>query len=310
MKYRVALGVVVISVLALTANAFAVDRTTRAATAFAGGRVLELDGPDLNVREYGPPSRSAIVLLHGYSASIQWWEQVAPALAGAGRRVIAIDLVGHGGSEAPRDPAQYGAAGQSAAVHRALDALGVRKAVLVGHSMGGHVATAVAESDPGLVERVVVVDTFGDKGLVDRPALAGLACLPVVGPGADRLRGVHAVTHSSLQRGFAADFPVPDFAFRSLERLTHFGVCDSDAGEQLNAERAVADRLAQLHKPVLVVWGDQDVLTPTAANVNRYREAGLEPRLVPGSGHSPMVEKPQEFIAAVTDFIRAAANPG
>lgn len=310
MKRRVAAAVAAFSVLALLANAVVVDRTARAAAAFAGGRVLQLDGPDLNVREYGPAGQSAVVLLHGYSASIQWWEKVAPTLAAAGRRVIAIDLVGHGGSEAPRDAGQYGAAGQSTAVRRALDALGVGKAVLIGHSMGGHVATAIAESDPGLVERVVVVDTFGDRRLVNRPALAGLACLPVVGPAADRLRAVPAVTRASLQTGFAADFPVPDLAFRSLQRLTHAGVCDSDAGEQLNTGQAEADRLAHLGKPVLVVWGDRDVLTPTAANVDRYREAGLTPRLIAGSGHSPMVEKPEEFVAAVTDFIGTAAHHG
>lgn len=308
MKLRIAAVVVVISVIALLVNAFVVDRTVRPAAAFAGGRVLELDGPDLNVREYGPSSDRAVVLLHGYSASIEWWEKIAPALAGAGQRVIAIDLVGHGGSQAPREPGQYGAAGQSAAVHRALNALGVRRAILVGHSMGGSVATAVAEGDSELVERVVVVDTSGDKGLADRGALAQLACWPVVGPAADRLRGVHAVTQSSLQRGFAAAFPVPAFAFRSLEQLTHAGVCDSDASEELNADRPVADRLAQLQKPVLVVWGEQDVLAPTAANVDRYREAGLDPRIIAGAGHSPMVEKPDAFVTTITDFVQTTTK--
>jgi hypothetical protein len=77
MKVRIAAMFVVIVVLALLVNAFVVARTQRPAEAFAGGRVLELDGPDLNVREYGAPGDRAVVLLHGYSASIQWWEQVA-----------------------------------------------------------------------------------------------------------------------------------------------------------------------------------------------------------------------------------------
>jgi pimeloyl-ACP methyl ester carboxylesterase len=57
-------------------------------------------------------------------------------------------------------------------------------------------------------------------------------------------------------------------------------------------------------KPVLVVWGEQDVLTPTAANVERYRQAGLTPTIIPKVGHSPMVEAPGEFVNAITEFIQ------
>ncbi len=185
-------------------------------------------------------------------------------------------------------PRAYGAVGQATSVRRALDVLGVRRASLVGHSMGGSVAAAVAERYPDLVERVTVVDTPGDGEQVAEPVLAHIVCWPIVGPAMDRLRPIDAITASSLQTGFATEFPVPDFAHRSLERLTHRGVCH-DAGADLNSERAVADRLAGLGKPVLVVWGERDVLTPTAANVDRYREAGLTPTVIPTVGHSPMV---------------------
>ncbi|MUM19958.1 alpha/beta fold hydrolase [Mycobacterium sp. CBMA271] len=297
------LMLLVVVVVTLAANAYFVDREQRSAAPFFGGHVLQLDGPDLNVREYGPPGDRAVVLLHGYSASIEWWEKVAPELART-HRVIAIDLVGHGGSEAPRDPAQYGATGQAAAVRRALDALGVRHALLVGHSMGGHIATAVAEAEPGRVDRIVVSDTYGASGLKAMPALGSLACWPLIGPAADRLRGVDAITDSALQAGFAPGYPVPELAHRSLKQLTHTGVCDSTAGDELNAAKPVAEQLAGLGKPVLVVWGAQDVLTPTGTNVQRYTEAGLPPRIIAGSGHSPMVEKPQDFLAAVSDFLK------
>lgn len=295
---------VVVALLALVVNAVLVDRSAHPAEPFGGGRVLELAGPDLNVREYGPATGDrAIVLLHGYSASIQWWEQVAPALAANGHRVIAIDLVGHGGSEAPRESEPYGAAGQSEAVRQALEELGVRHAVLVGHSMGGAVATALAENNPDLVERVVVSDTPGDDGLTAMPVLGQAVCWPLVGPALDRFRAIDAIDEGSLQTGFADDYPVPDFAYRSLQRLTHTGVCDSVVSQDLNAHEAVADRLAGLGKPVVVLWGEHDVLTPTAANVERYTEAGLPPRMIAGSGHTPMVEQPDEFLAAVRDFV-------
>ena len=110
-----------------------------------------------------------------------------------------------------------------------------------------------------------------------------------------------AITDSSLQTGFAADYRVPPLAHRSLERLTHAGVCHS--GDQ-NNDRAAADRLVGLGKPVLVVWGERDVLTPTTANVERYRKAGLTPTIIPGVGHSPMVEAPGEFANAIMEFIQ------
>lgn len=294
---------VVLVPLGLAINAVAVARTEHAAEAFGGGQVLDLPGVDLNVRDYGGPGERAVVLLHGYASSIEWWQPVAEKLAAEGHRVIAIDLIGHGGSAAPRDGADYGAQGQATAVRQALSALGVSRAVLIRHSMGGAVATAVAESEPELVEKVVVSDTPAEAGLVAVPFMSRVVCAPVVGPAVDRFRGIRAVTDSSLQTGFAADYPVPEFAYRSLRRLTHVGVCDSDAVEDLNSGVPIADRLAGLGRPVLVVWGEDDVLTPTQPNVARFTEAGLPPTVIAGSGHSPMVEKPDEFVSAITEFV-------
>ncbi|MEV0671202.1 alpha/beta hydrolase [Mycobacterium sp. NPDC050441] len=301
MKLRIAVGVLVLAVVALLLNELVANKEHRQAEPFAGGHVLELDGPDLNVREYGPPSERAVVLLHGYSASIEWWDQVAPQLA-RDQRVIAIDLVGHGGSEAPADGAAYRSDAQAEAVRNALVQLGVRHAVLVGHSMGGAVATELARQDPDLVERVVVSDTPGADDLVSMPLLGKMVCWPVIGPALDLFRGVDAISEGSLQTGFAADYPVPGYAHRSLERLTYTGLCDSKDGPHPTAET-----LAALHKPVLVLWGDEDVLTPTAPNVERYTAAGLAPVVIKGSGHSPMVEQPDQFLAAVAPFIKNPA---
>lgn len=302
MGKRLAALVITLVLVALLVNAMVTDRIARVAEPFAQGRVLELPGPDLNVREYGSGGDRAIVLLHGYSASIQWWEAVAPALA-QGARVVAIDLVGHGGSEAPSDAAAYSAMGQATAVHQALDALGVRHAVLVGHSMGGTVATALAESAPDLVDRVVVSDTPAALGMTAMPALGNAVCWPVLGAAVDKLRSLDAVDKSSLQTGFDADFPVPALAYRSLKQMTHNALCDAKTAGWINEQQAVADRLAGLGKPVLVVWGDSDVLTPTAQNVDRYRQAGLQPVVIAGSGHSPLVEKPSEFISTIKSFV-------
>lgn len=301
MKLRIAVVVLLLAVVALLLNELVATKEHRRAEPFAGGHVLELDGPDLNVREYGPPGERAVVLLHGYSASIQWWEKVAPQLA-RDQRVIAIDLVGHGGSEAPADGAAYRSDAQATAVRNALVALGVRHAVLIGHSMGGAVSAELARQYPDLVERVVVSDTRERMIWSACRCSEKMVCWPVIGPAMDLVRGVDAISESSLQTGFAADYPVPDYAHRSLERLTYTGLCDSTEGPHPTVET-----LAALHKPVLVLWGDEDVLTPTAPNVQRYTAAGLAPLVVKDSGHTPMVEQPDQFLAAVTSFVTTPA---
>ena len=236
-------GIVLAALLAvLTANAIIVGRERSTATPFGGGRVLELDGPDLNVREYGPNNGRAIVLLHGYAASIEWWDPVAERLAAEGNRVIAVDLVGHGGSEAPADDEAYSADSSRMRSWPRSRELDVRRADLVGHSMGGDVATAIVERFPSLVERVVVIDTFAAPGLLDEGVLARAACWPIVGAALDRLRSLDAASESSLQTAFAPDYPVPDVAHRSLERLDSPG--SVRGGRRRSHERADAGRRA------------------------------------------------------------------
>jgi pimeloyl-ACP methyl ester carboxylesterase len=296
---------VFIVIPAMLVNAWVVSRDVREATTFGGGRVVSITGPDVNVREYGSGAQNAIVLLHGYASSIEWWSDVAPKLAEqTGRPVVAIDLVGHGGSESPLDSDAYGAQGQALAVARALAMLKASNVTLVGHSMGGHVATLVGQREPDLVERIVVIDTFAAKGLVDRGKLQDAACWPIVGQALDRGRQVDAVTKSSLQAGFAAGFEIPTFAYRSLKQMIHRGVCESNAGDEMNAKRPVAIQLAQMGKPVKVIWGGRDVLTPTAANVAAYRNAGLTPEIIQNAGHSLQVEAPDDVVRIVVDFVK------
>jgi pimeloyl-ACP methyl ester carboxylesterase len=84
--------------VALAANTLAVDSATRAAVARSGGTVMEtgIVPANLKVEGEGPP----IVLIHGFGAALDWWDDIAPQLA-ADHRVIRLDLIGHGGTEAP-----------------------------------------------------------------------------------------------------------------------------------------------------------------------------------------------------------------
>ena len=72
----------------------------------------------------------------------------------------------------------------------------------------------------------------------------------------------------------------------------------------MNAKRPVALQLAQLGKPVKVIWGERDTLAPTAANVAAYENAGLTPEIVKRAGHSPQVEAPDDVVRIVSDFVK------
>ena len=95
------------------------------------------------------------MLLHCYSCSLHWWDQLAPILA-ENHRVIRIDLLGHGGSQKPSSG--YSIEDQGGLVAGALDQLDVQGAVVVGHSMGFAVAVALAERASQLVDRLVNID--------------------------------------------------------------------------------------------------------------------------------------------------------
>src|SRR5688500_2481283 len=172
------IGAGVVAVLLLV-NTVATDLETKDAQKGRGGKIVQLDGGDLFYKDEGDRDDPVIVLLHGFSASQRWWDRVAPALERRGLRVIRFDLLGHGRSEKPRDG--YAPDEQARRVARALAKLRVRRAAVVGHSMGGTVASALVQDKPGLVRRVAVIGTAPRDGFAELPLSGRLATWPVVG---------------------------------------------------------------------------------------------------------------------------------
>jgi pimeloyl-ACP methyl ester carboxylesterase len=143
---KIAIGIVGGLIALLLLNAYLTGQETGSAeVTVPGGRVLDLESGDLQVVEGGPRDGSPIVLLHCYTCAIDWWDGMRPALERE-HRVIAIDLLGFGGSEKPLS--RYDMDSQGLAVKEALRRLGVHHATVVGHSLGGTVATDVAEISP------------------------------------------------------------------------------------------------------------------------------------------------------------------
>jgi pimeloyl-ACP methyl ester carboxylesterase len=112
-------------------------------------------GVRLHARDWGG-SGQAVLLLHGLASNARIWDGVAPRLVGAGLRVVALDLRGHGASDQPGSGYDFTSVGHDLAA--ALAGLGLERPVLAGHSWGANVALQFAADRPGAVAGLVLVD--------------------------------------------------------------------------------------------------------------------------------------------------------
>ena len=241
---------------------------TRPAAPRDGGAIFDTAVVPANVRIEG--SGPTILMLHGFGAAIDWWDEIAPALA-ADHRVVRIDLIGHGGTEAPRSG--YMIVRQAELASAILDKLGVERVTVIAHSMGGEVATALADIKPERIERMVLIDSPPTAGttftMMTRAYLA-----PGLGELLAHFRSDAAIRRG-LAQGFAPDFPVPEKFVADVKQLTY---------EAFRAahEESIAYREAK------APWERLASLGPVAAAARDLRHAGRDrparPREAVGEG--------------------------
>jgi pimeloyl-ACP methyl ester carboxylesterase len=290
-------------VVALLVNAFMESRDTKPAEVDIG-RLVETPVGDVQVRADGPARAPALVLLHCYTCSMRWWDGITPALART-RRVVRVDLIGHGGSEKPRDG--YAVEDQARAVAAALRAEGVRRATVVGQSFGAPVATALAEARPELVRRIAVLDGLPSTDYRSLPFTAELSYLPVIGQ-ALRRTAPDVLVEEGLSEAFADEgYDVPDQFVADVNRMTYTSYEETpDAANAFVEERPLPDRLAELGKPLLVIFGEEDdVVSPAREAAREYRRVpGAQIHLLPDVGHTPQVEAPVATARLLLRFSR------
>jgi pimeloyl-ACP methyl ester carboxylesterase len=301
---RLLLVLLAVLVVLLAVNTVVMNRETEAAKA-AGGLVIDLPGGDLRVRDGGPRDAPAVVLLHGYACSMGWWDGVAPALA-RDHRVITFDLLGHGGSEKPRDG--YGMESQARLVSAALDRLDVRKATVVGHSMGGAVATALVQERRALVDSLVILDSNSDKDDRHLPFTARLGYVPVLGQAIRRVVP-DSMIRNGLESAFADGFEVPDRFVDDFREMTYTSYDESpSASDDYREGDALADRLKNDRVPLLVIFGSEDELVDAEAAQDYRTVPGARIVVLDGVGHSPHVERPAATTRLIRNFLRTQAR--
>ncbi|MEV6279385.1 alpha/beta fold hydrolase [Nocardia sp. NPDC051832] len=293
-----ALLIVVLIAGLLLVNAVAVNRQEAAAT---GDSILSLDGGDIAVYQDGPRDAPALVLIHGLAASANWWESVVPELSRS-YRVIRIDMLGHGRSAKPAD-GDYSIPAQARRVGAVLDGLGVARAVVVGHSTGGSVATALAEQRSELVTALGLVNT-GPRlsAFVSEGPTARLLTIPVVGQLLWRFR-TDGLIRKSMGPAFTRDVEIPQQLVADVRGLTYHSFTATAAGSSdYVARTAVPARLTAVGKPLLVIFGAEDRRWNSASAADYRVVPGARVELLPGVGHSPMVEDPARTAAILLEF--------
>jgi pimeloyl-ACP methyl ester carboxylesterase len=266
----------------------------------SGLRVAFLDVGPLRLSR-GALSSPPLVLLHGVGADKGEWALTAPLLARR-RRVIAPDLLGHGGTDKPSSGVDYRIRLLADVVVETLERTErlPRPVDLLGHSLGGAVALDVARRHPRLVGRLVLVDA---AGLPPREALDPLAAsLPFAPSGFDDSRRLLATSVGSpwLSHPLVA-FAASVYKGRRRNRPQLLKLLAAVAAGEDALSPA---ELSRIPHPTLVLWGDRDRIFPLVTG-RRLAAALPEARLeiLPRCGHVPPTERPLAFVRRVEAFL-------
>ena len=273
----------------------------------ADDRFVRLDDGDMHVVADGDPGARALLLIHGTVGSTAWWDPVVPALAGA-YRVIRVDLLGHGRSSTSADG--YDIPAHARRVGAALDRLGADRVTVIGHSMGCMVATALAEQRPDKVAALALIDMGPSldaampEGLLVRLLLARF-------PGRLlwRLR-TEATIRKALSSAFARPVDIPGPVIEAALGMPHRALAGTARGSlDYMRQQSLPDRLATLGIPVLVIFGTEDARYPSSSAAAYRVVPGARVELLPGVGHTPMMEDPHATGRLLLEFAATAGHP-
>lgn len=262
------------------------------------GSIQLATGVRLQYAEAGPADGEPVLFLHGYTDSWFSYSQVLDRLP-AGVRGLALTQRGHGDSERPE--CCYGLDDFVADAVTFLDALGIRRATIVGHSAGSFTAQALALQHPERVSRLVLVGS----GTHATEVLHGFyeeAVQPLADP-----------VPVEFIREFQASTAVQPLAPEFLDRIVaESAKLPARVWRDVLAGLLAVDVRGEQHRirvPTLIVWGDRDAIFPRAAQ--QALAAGIpDAKLIvyQETGHAPHWERPDRFVRDLAQFLQGGAT--
>ncbi|MBM4194652.1 MAG: alpha/beta hydrolase [Gemmatimonadetes bacterium] len=265
--------------------------------------IVLADGTKVRVVESGPESAPPVLLLHGWAVSAYLWRHTIGALAAAGWRAVAIDLPGHGLSDAPTERGEYTLVKFTDRCAALLDSLGVARAPILAQSMGGRIGVELA-----IRKRASRLLLFGPVGFGHvspatayapfiPPALGEIAVALVTRPMVELVqRRVHGKLGWFTDRDvdeYWAPTQFADVVRAQLQMLREF-----------SWQPLTPDELYAIGVPTLVIFGtgDQTVKPLQAAQLAAELPDG-QLEWVEGGGHVLMEEIPERINSRVIEFL-------
>ncbi|VEG57021.1 alpha/beta hydrolase fold protein [Mycolicibacterium aurum] len=278
-------------------------------------KFVHLHGDKVAYRDEGSGPET-LLLLHGMAGSSQTWRAVMPQLSKR-YRVIAPDLLGHGESAKPRSDYSLGAF--AVFLRDLLDELGVSRVTVVGQSLGGGVAMQFVYQHPDYCQRLVLISSGGlgqDVGWTLRLLSAPGAelIMPVIAPPpvitiGNKLRSWLSAASIQSPRGaemWSAYSSLSDPQTRQAFLRTLRSVVDyrGQAVSALNKMHLTTEL------PLMIIWGDQDRIIPVEhGHALDDLRPGCRLEVLPGVGHFPHVEKPNDVVDLLDDFMASTCQP-
>jgi pimeloyl-ACP methyl ester carboxylesterase len=245
--------------------------------------------------------------------SSRHWQEVALRLASR-YTVVAPDLIGHGDSATPRGDYSLGA--HAASIRDLLAVIGIDRATLVGHSLGGGVALQFFYQFPQRVERLALVSAGGlgreVSPLLRTAALPGVSALLAAGANPRVLNGIRQTGHRMRERGSSKGIYLEAIA-RALRPLERRGAREAflqtlRAVIDVRGQRVSArDRLYLLGGfPTLIVWGERDNTIPLQHGLDAHAAIrGSRFETLPRAAHFPHLEDPAGLASVLHDFVES-----
>lgn len=266
-------------------------------------RFIEVAGARVRVREEGPSDGAPIILIHGFTYSLESWDGWAADLS-SDYRVIRYDLLGHG-LTGPDAQQRYAPQERADFLAELMDALGLDRATLAGNSLGGTIAWRFAAANPGRVDRLILVDPgiyqFNDVGDTPVEAPAAVQAYLQLAP--------EAGVRQTLGLIYADPASVSEERIATIIAMMR-REGNGDAFIQHIAEFTMPDPtglLAQITAPTLILWGGRDLVIPVAHGPRAEADIANARLIVYDDlAHAPHEDDPAQTVADVRVFLETS----
>ncbi len=267
-------------------------------------RVMLRDGLRLHVREVG--SGDPVLLLHGFTGSGESWGDATVAELARRRRVLAVDLPGHGRSDRPRDPGRYAMEAVVADLCDLLDRLEAGPADWIGYSLGGRVALGAAVLAPRRVRSLVLEGASpglpAPEERSERRVADALLARRIRAEGIRRfVEEWEAMPLFASQERLSPDVRALQRERRLANDPEALAACLGGLGP--GSQPSFWDDLRAVRAPVLVLVGEADAKFREIGRAMVEALPGARLEVVPGAGHAVHLEAPDAWLARVLGFL-------